>query len=115
MNNRQRMNNSRHIAVEELISRRYNDIWFKSSTNKTDTIYTQDKRYLANSLWNLFDGICFVNNRTCYIKINTNKWPDEKPIKQFLKTHYIHVIAINVTNRLKDCDGKFKAFVREYS
>jgi len=114
LHNRQRMRISNQKVVEKLILDGYDDIWLKPHTARNDTVYTQERKYLATDLWNLFDGICYFNGRPIFLQIKTNSWAPEKPIKQFLKTHYIHVIVFNVTNKLKSCNGKYKIFSREY-
>lgn len=114
MNNRQRMRASNRLAVNELLSLGYDDVWLKPHTARNDTVYTKGGKYLATDLWNLFDGICFGKNRPYFIQVKTNNWAAEDPIKKFLKTHYISVIVINVTNRLKVCKGKYKVLMRTY-
>ena len=114
LNNRERMRASNRLARIELLSLGYDDVWLKPHTARNDMVYCQDKKYLATDLWNLFDGICFGKHRPFFIQIKTNNWAAEKPIKDFLKTHYVDVIVINVTNRIKACKGKYKVFMREY-
>lgn len=120
MKNRQRMRVSNQLTIDYLLENGFDDIWLKPHTWLKDYVYTQKlkaskKRYYkATDLWNLFDGIAFIQHKPHYIQIKTNAWAAEKPIKEFLKIHYIDVIVINVTNRLKICKGKYKVFVREY-
>jgi len=114
MNNRQRMRTSNQLAIKDLLQTGYDDIWLKPHTARNDMVYCQDRKYLATDLWNLFDGICFANHRPHFIQIKTNAWASEGPIKKFLKTHYIDAVSINVTNKLKSCNGKYKVFSREY-
>jgi hypothetical protein len=108
------MRASNKLAVNHLLENGFNDVWLKPHTARNDMVYCQDRKYLATDLWNLFDGITFIHHKPHFIQIKTNAWAAEKPIKEFLKTHYIDVIVINVTNRLKVCKGKYKVFAREY-
>ena len=55
MHNRQRMRISNRKVVEKLILDGYDDIWLKPHTARNDTVYTQERKYLATDLWNLFD------------------------------------------------------------
>jgi len=114
LNNRERMRASNKLAVNHLLKNGYDDIWLKPHSARNDMVYCQDRKYLATDLWNLFDGICFGENRAYYIQVKTNAWAAEEPILKFLKTHSVNVIVVNVTNKLKSCKGKYKVFTREY-
>ena len=114
LNNRERMRASNKLAVNHLLKNGYDDIWLKPHSARNDMVYCQDRKYLATDLWNLFDGICFGENRAYYIQVKTNSWAAEEPILKFLKTHSVNVIVVNVTNKLKSCKGKYKVFTREY-
>ena len=108
------MRASNKLAVNHLLSFGYDDIWLKAHTARNDTVYTQKGKYLATDLWNLFDGICFGGQEEYHIQIKTNSWAAKEPIKDFIKTHHINAIVINVTNKLKTCKGKYKVFTRLY-
>jgi len=113
LNNRQRMRASNKLARLELLSSGYDEIWFKPHSKRNDLVFTQRGKYLATDLWNLFDGICWFNDRIVFFQVKTNAWANMKPIKDFVKRHPINVLVINVTNKLKDCNGKYKVKIRE--
>ena len=116
MNNRQRMRATNKRVREWLLENKYDDIWFKAHTVRTDVVTTQYGKYLATDLWNLFDGICFdKNGNIVFLQMKTNGWAKEKPIEVFLKRrNNLRVLVLNVTNVLKECNGKWKVKVREY-
>lgn len=111
------MRASNRKVKDWLLENGYDDIWFKPHTKRTDTVYTQHGTYLATDLWNLFDGICTggLGHGLFYLQMKTNAWAATKPILKFIKDHpQTNVIVFNVTNKLKDCNGKYKVFVRAY-
>lgn len=116
MNNRERMRVSNRLVREWLLKKGYNEIWFKPHTKRNDVVFTQKGSYLATDLWNLFDGICFSGQDTIvFLQMKTNAWAKEKPIMAFVKKTGLIVISFNVTNKLKECKGHYKVFVRYYS
>ena len=115
MNNRQRMRASNKIARTWLLQKGFDQIWLKPHTARNDLVFTQKGNYLATDLWNLFDGICFAEGGTIvFLQFKTNSWPKAEPLQKFVKEHNVKVIVINVTNRLVECKGHFKPFVRMY-
>jgi hypothetical protein len=114
MNNRARMRISNQMVKDYLLEMGYDQIWFKPHTARNDIVYTQNGKYYATDLWNLFDGMCWGRDQLFFLQMKTNKWADRKPIDQFLKTHNAIVFVFNVTDKLKECNGKYKVFVRRY-
>ena len=99
-----------------LLKNKYDSIWFKPHTKRNDLVFTQKGNYLATDLWNLFDGICISNdNRIIFLQMKTNSWAKEKPLVNFMENKVgTSIISFNVTNKLKECKGHYKVFVREY-
>ena len=94
----------------------YDEIWFKPHGKRNDYVFTQRGTYMAQDIWNLFDGICFSHDGLIhFLQMKTNNWAKEKLIKDFLRGKYnLTVLSFNVTNKLKECNGKYKVFVRKY-
>lgn len=99
-----------------LLENHYDDIWFKPHGKRNDLVFTQGGNYLAQDIWNLFDGICLdPDGYLVFLQMKTNAWAKGEPIRKFLKkTHCLQVLSFNVTNKLKDCKGRYKVKVREY-
>lgn len=116
MNNRMRMRASNKMVREWLLKNGYNDIWFKMHSKRNDLVFTQNGNYLASDLWNLFDGICIdPSGFIVFLQMKTNSWAKEKPIKDFVKkVKGCFALSFNVTNKLKECRGHYKVFVRDY-
>ena len=114
MNNRERMRASNKLVREWLLSNRYDEIWFKPHSKRNDVVFTQNGKYLATDLWNLFDGLCFLGGQIICLQMKTNAWAKEKPIIEFVKRHDVRVLSFNVTDKLKQCNGKWQVFVRYY-
>lgn len=111
------MRASNRKVREWLLANGYDDIWFKPHTKKSDAVFTQHGMYRATDLWNLFDGICTggFGKGMFYLQMKTNAWADQKPIHKFISSHpQTNVLVFNVTNALKECNGKYKVFVRQY-
>lgn len=116
MNNRERMRASNKRVREWLLEHGYDDIWFKAHSAKNDLVTTRYGKYWATDLWNLFDGICFDRyGDIVFLQMKTNGWAKEKPIELFLqRRNNLKVLVLNVTNVLKECNGKWIVKVREY-
>ena len=116
MHNRDRMRTSNKLVREWLLKEGYDNIWFKAHTARNDVVFTQKGSYLATDLWNLFDGICTTTSGfIVFLQMKTNSWAKEKPFKDFVKKmNGCFVLSFNVTNKLKDCKGKYKVYVRDY-
>lgn len=113
--NRQRMRTSNKMVREFLLRQDFDHVWFKRHSKRNDVVYTQRGSYLASDLWNLFDGMCFTSRGIIvFLQMKTNNWAKEIPLKNFAKDHKVVILSFNVTNRLKDCRGKWKVFVRSY-
>ena len=116
MHNRDRMRTSNKLVREWLLKEGYDNIWFKAHTARNDVVFTQKGSYLATDLWNLFDGICTTTSGfIVFLQMKTNSWAKEKPFEDWVKKmNGCFVLSFNVTNKLKDCKGKYKVFVRDY-
>ena len=98
-----------------LLENGYDEIWFKPHSKRNDLVFTQKGNYLATDLWNLFDGICFSHDGLIhFLQMKTNNWAKEKPITDFIRKNPMVVLSFNVTDKLVECKGKYKVFVREY-
>ena len=115
LNNRQRMRASNKRASAYLLDNGYDEIWLKAHGKNPDTTKTQHGNYKALDLWNLFDGICFFKSTPIFLQIKTNAWAKPSPITSFQKRRNIHVMIINVTNKLASCNGNWMVFTRDYS
>lgn len=115
MNNRQRMRASNKLVREWLLDRKYDEIWFKPHNKRNDYVFTQKGTYMAQDIWNLFDGICFSNYGVIvFLQMKTNAWANDDVFEDFCREHSCRILSFNVTNKLKDCKGKYRVFVREY-
>ena len=101
------------LATLTLLDQGYDLVWLKPHTKRHDMVYSQQGNFRCLDLFNLFDGICFFNETPIFIQIKTNAWASIKPIKEFLKRRKVKVLIINVTNKLKECEGKYKVKIRE--
>lgn len=116
MNPRQRMRVSNKLVKEFLLKSGHDQIWFKAHTKFIDNIYTQNGKYSAIDLWNLFDGICFDRyGDIVFLQMKTNAWAKDQPLKDFVeKYNNIRILSLNVTNKLKMCNGKYIVRVRVF-
>lgn len=114
MNNRKRMRASNLLVRKYLLENGYDNIWFKAHTNRSDLVFTQNGNYLATDLWNLFDGICTLDNKMIFLQMKTNSWPKSEPILKWIKKIDCQVLVLNVTNLLKECNGHYQVVVRHY-
>ncbi len=73
---------------------------------------------MAQDIWNLFDGICLNKDNKqfgiVFLQMKTNAWAKDKPFKDFQSKYACEILSFNVTNKLAECKGKYKVFVREY-
>ena len=104
------------MVREWLLENGYDGIWFKSHGKRNDYVFTQKGKYMAQDIWNLFDGICISpSGFVVFLQMKTNNWAKEKPFRDFVnKTKGCSILSFNVTNKLKECNGHYKLFVREY-
>jgi hypothetical protein len=117
LNNRQRMRASNKLVREWLLSNGYDEIWFKAHGKRNDYVFTQRGKYMAQDIWNLFDGICIsYDGKICFLQMKTNAWAKGSDFKEFQKKtkNYAEVLSFNVTNKCVDCKGKFQVFVRGF-
>ena len=116
MNRRERMRTTNKKIREWLLEKGYDDIWFKAHGKQKDMTFTQRGNYYSTDLWNLFDGICFDDQgNLVLLQMKTNGWADSKEIQEWLmKRKNLNVLVFNVTNKPKECKGKFKLFYRSY-
>ena len=115
MNNRQRMKASNKKVREWLLENNYDQIWFKPHGKHNDYVFTQKGNYMAQDIWNMFDGICFdIAGNVVFLQMATNGWHTEKDFKKFAGRYNVNILLFNVTDKLKECNGKYKVFVRYY-
>ncbi len=116
MNNRQRMRASNKMVREWLLKNGYDEIWFKPHGKRNDYVFTQKGNYMAQDIWNLFDGICvhILDGMPMFLQMKTNAWANKKDFKKFQDKCLVRILSFNVTNKLAECKGKYKVFVREY-
>ncbi len=79
-------------------------------------MFTQKGTYMAQDIWNLFDGIA-VNPQgyVVFLQMSTTQWHPKKPYEQFARmTKGVKILVFLVTNKRKECNGKYKVFVREF-
>jgi len=109
------MRASNKLVRDWLLENKFDDIWFKPHSKRNDLVFTQNGNYLATDLWNLFDGICFDKfGNIRFLQMKTNKWAKEDKMKLFIKTHaMITILSFNINNKLSECKGHYKVFVRE--
>ena len=110
------MRTSNQMVKAWLLDHGYDDIWFKRHTKRHDFVYTQIGSYACLDLWHLFDGMCFdIEGNICLLQMKTNAWTEEQPILNFVKRRKnLRALIFNVTNKLKECNKKYKVFVRCY-
>ena len=109
------MRASNKLVREWLLSNGYDEIWFKAHGKRNDYVFTQRGKYLAQDIWNLFDGICIdPTGHIVFLQMKTNSWASEKDFNKFQRKCNARILSFNVTNTLKECKGKYKVFVRAY-
>ena len=110
------MRASNLMVREWLLTNNYDQVWFKPHTKRNEYVFTQKGKYLATDIWNLFDGICIdPSGFIVFLQMKTNSWAKEKPLKDFIKRcKDVIILSFNVTNKLKECKGHYKVFVRDY-
>lgn len=100
MNNRQRMRASNKLVRINLLANGYDQIWFKPHGSRNDYVFTQRGTYMAQDIFNLFDGICIDRGVITFLQMKTNAWPKVKPLLDFIKnTKNIQILVLNVTNK----------------
>ena len=115
MNNRARMRASNKLVRKWLLENGYDDIWYKPHGKRNDYVFTQRGSYMAQDIWNLFDGICRFGSQIVFLQMSTNAWHPDKLFKDFMKkTNGVKVLCFLVSNKRKGCNGKYKVFIREY-
>ena len=110
------MRESNKIAREWLLQSGHDQIWFKAHTKFNDIIYTQNGKYLALDLWNLFDGICFDRyGDIVFLQMETNSWAKDQPLQDFVnKYQHTRILSLNICNTLKITKGKYMVRVRAF-
>ena len=111
------MRTSNLLVRKWLLENGYDQIWFKPHGKRNDYVFTQKGTYMAQDIWNLFDGVCISPDGefVVFLQMKTNAWAKGEPIKKFIKRlSGAFVLSFNVTNKLKDCKGKYTVFVRDY-
>lgn len=98
-----------------LLRNGYDEIWFKPHGKRNDYVFTQKGNYMAQDIWNLFDGICISpSGHITFLQMKTNAWAKAKPFYDFRRKAESDILSFNVTNKLAECKGKYRVFVREY-
>lgn len=110
------MRASNKMVREWLLENNYDQIWFKPHGKRNDYVFTLKGNYMAQDIWNLFDGICIApSGSVTFLQMKTNAWADDKKFRKFMKeTVGCMIISFNVTNKLKECNGKYVVFERIY-
>ena len=108
------MRASNLLVRKYLLEQGYDNIWFKAHTKRNDLVFTQKGKYLATDLWNLFDGICTLDRQIIFLQMKTNAWAKAQPIENWIGKINCRVLVFNITNKLKECNGHYKVFVRRY-
>lgn len=110
------MRASNKMVREWLLEEMFDHIWFKSHNRRNDYVFTQKGSYMAQDIWNLFDGIAINRDGYVYfLQMKTNAWAESKPLEKFVAdTKHVGVLSFNVTNKLKKTDGKYVVKWREY-
>ena len=127
MHNRNRMRASNLLVREWLLSNNYDEIWFKPHGKHNDYVYTPKGVYMAQDIWNLFDGIAIASNGVVtFLQMSTTHWHPKEKYEKFVKrVRGVQVKVFLVTNKRKECErinknGKvskirdYKVYVREY-
>lgn len=110
------MRASNKMVREWLLQNGYDEIWFKPHGKRNDYVFTKKGNYMAQDIWNLFDGICINNwGYVYFLQVKTNNWAKKSDFEKFIrKTAQTHILSFNVTNKRKECNKKYKVLVREY-
>lgn len=109
------MRESNKLVRHWLLENGYDEIWFKPHGKRNDYVFTQKGSYMAQDIWNLFDGIAILNGVITFLQMSTTKWHKQLPYEKFAKkVTGVKILNLLVTNKLKKCDGKYMVFVRTY-
>lgn len=71
---------------------------------------------MAQDIWNLFDGICISpGGIVTFLQMKTNAWADARKFKKFVSdTIGVKIISFNVSNKLKESNGKYVVYERVF-
>ena len=108
-------------AREYFLDLGYNTICFKPHGKNTDVVWnrksdgfsTKDVKSYQTDHFNLFDGY-MLGREVVWFQVKTNAWAKDTPIIKFCERYESKVIVVNVTNKLKICNGKWKVLAKEY-
>lgn len=115
MNNRDRMKASNKLVRKYLLENGYDHIWFKPHGKHNDYVFTQKGTYMAQDIWNMFDGICFdITGNVIFLQMATNGWHTEKDFGKFAGRYNVKILLFNVSNKHVECNGKYKVFMRSF-
>lgn len=122
MNNRQKMIKSNRMAREYFLDEGYTWIAFKPHTKMTDVVWNRkfdgfgntDYKGYQTDHFNLFDGY-MLGTSVIWFQVKTNAWAKAEPVKKWCSKYNQYGIIINVTNKLKSCNGKWVVLSREYN
>jgi len=127
MNKRERMRASNKLVRKWLLENNYDQIWFKPHGKRNDLVFTKRGNYLAQDIWNLFDGLA-INSEgyLALLQMSTTQWHSKKKYEDFAKkVKGVEILNFMVTDKRKECqrinkDGTvskirdYKVFVREF-
>jgi len=105
---RDKMRDNNTLAREWLINKGYTQIWLKQHTRHLDMVWDHNTapegqeqqvlKYMAQDMWNLFDGICFDSNGTLTflaIGITFKKIPELEAFLEGKQGFDVKMIRIN--------------------
>lgn len=106
MNTRQRMRYSNVKAKDWMLKHDFTEIWFKRHGKWHDKIYKNKlESYSALDLWNLFDGLAWLNHRPVYFQIKTNGWANKIKLESWIKDKSPDVLVLSVNVKGSDTHG----------
>lgn len=92
------MRKSNEHARIWMLENGFDDIWFKMHVRRHDLVYSRQSNYKCLDLYNLFDGMAWLDGRPVFFQIKTNNWANQNPLRHWAQTHMqgMFVLSINV-------------------
>lgn len=85
-------------------------------SRKSDGFGTKDVKDYYTDHFNVFDGYMVRKDiGLVWFQVKTNAWAKKEPIIKRCNDTKCPAIVINVTDKLKECKGKWKVFSRSYN